>query len=461
MKKSLRLQLILLLFAGTAVVIVTYRMVAKYAVRNTIYLQTRIEMQEALNACLPSFDSRNDFLSCYKRVNQQSLTTAVADQLKLCYLANSSQPSTGQPQCTENLSTETVWLNHKEYNPAFEWFMPLYLRPQWLGARVLAGGKTPVLLLTAERAEKLTEQLWAVREVHFRYIMPLIVIMLVVLGSWCIRVLFKPLGKLAESLRSLTANNFTSTHLDANTYIEFEKITAIYQDMCRRLADSFDKERNFTAAASHELRTPLTILRGTSERLIAALPDAGHAQVLARTMGDEVERLIEISEKLLLLSRADAQALVLQREPFDLSQYVLDFATDARVFQQRISIGHDIAPDVVWYCDKVLIKQLVQNLYTNALKYNRPAGHIHFRLAKLANAFELQLTNTTADVTPDLESKAFDRFYRGDAARNRSVDGLGLGLSICLEIAKAHAAQLSFSVHADQRVGVRLEVPFA
>ena len=79
----------------------------------------------------------------------------------------------------------------------------------------------------------------------------------------------------------------------------------------------------------------------------------------------------------------------------------------------------------------VLVKQLVHNLYSNAMKYNLPQGRIRFVLQNLGDALALTITNSTAQMSAELAEHAFDRFYRGDAARNRGVDGLGLGLSIC------------------------------
>jgi signal transduction histidine kinase len=210
------------------------------------------------------------------------------------------------------------------------------------------------------------------------------------------------------------------------------------------------------------LRTPLTILRGGTERLINDLPTGSELQVRVRNMGDEVERLIDITEKLLLLSRADANSLARAFAPVDISEMLLqmlmlqDEEGEARA---RLTITSDIEPGIFWLCDNTLIVQLVHNLYENAQKYNLPQGWIRISLAREAEQFRLTIENPSISIPADLTAHAFDRFYRGDASHARQIDGLGLGLSICLEIAKIHHGNLSLSVTDRQTVVVTLTAP--
>jgi len=106
-----------------------------------------------------------------------------------------------------------------------------------------------------------------------------------------------------------------------------------------------------------------------------------------------------------------------------------------------------------------LAHQLVHNLYANAVNYNLAQGWIHFTLAQADGRFQLTVENPTPDIPADLSERAFDRFYRGDASHARQVDGLGLGLSICLEIAKLHQASLSLTVTEKQTVVATVSAP--
>jgi signal transduction histidine kinase len=274
-----------------------------------------------------------------------------------------------------------------------------------------------------------------------------------------IGLVMSPIRTLENSLKRLSADNLDSADAVESKFKEFDGITKIYRDLRLRLDESFRKARNFTAYASHELKTPLTILRGNAERLIAELPVGAPTQLRARHMADEVERLIDITNKLLTLSRADSKVLLTQREDFKLSGFLEQLAEDAAAFQDDLRIEADITPGVIWHCDPVLVKQLVHNLYSNAMKYNRPQGHIGFKLQRLGDALALTITNTSGPLSADLATHAFDRFYRGDASRNRGVDGLGLGLSICQEIANVHRGTLRFLVLDQNTAALTLTAP--
>jgi signal transduction histidine kinase len=106
-----------------------------------------------------------------------------------------------------------------------------------------------------------------------------------------------------------------------------------------------------------------------------------------------------------------------------------------------------------------LVKLLIHNLFENAQKYNVTQGWIHLTLAREGNGFRLSLENSSENIAADLEARAFDRFYRGDASHTRQIDGLGLGLSICSEIARIHHGTLTLGVTKANTVLLTLIAP--
>jgi len=211
--------------------------------------------------------------------------------------------------------------------------------------------------------------------------------------------------------------------------------------------------------ASHELRTPLAILRGNSEQLIAVLHNGSQEQIRASRMNEEIDRLIEITEKLLMLSRADANSIVEDPSEVDLSAMLQELVDEADSLQSSIRVTGDIQSHVMWWGDRTLIRQLIHNLYSNALQYNVANGWVAIHLSAQDGRFLLHIENSSADIPADLSDRAFERFYRGDASHTRQVDGLGLGLSLCVEIARLHDGTLSLNVNSNHSVSLKLDAP--
>jgi hypothetical protein len=190
-------------------------------------------------------------------------------------------------------------------------------------------------------------------------------------------------------------------------------------------------------------------LRGNAEALIKELPNGSNEKIRMEMVISEIDRLVTITQKLLWLSRADANKLLPVFKEINLSDVMSQWVLDAQTFNPNLKLTGDIEPKVMWRCDPDLIHQLIGNLYDNAVKYNVAHGWIRFRLRHDAHGFYLSVENPSTPLPPDFEKQAFDRFYRGDDARSRSIDGLGLGLSLCQEIAAVHGAQISAKVKDD------------
>ncbi len=459
-KRSLTWVLFALLTLGGFLVVAANRFSATYLMQVDVQSRIQQQMRDGITTCLPLLAQKEHFLTCYREFNAAEASRVLSDQFLFCDVGTQSIDKPSVEICQGVDERDVNWIpNHAD----LDWFSGFHKLPEWsrawTGLQLGTDPKGPRVLLPKKAIDNFLNELWSYRNRHLIYVLPLIFSMFIFIALATIGLLMGPIRSLEKSLKRMSAENLDSAEAVESKFKEFDGITGIYKDLRHRLDESFRKARNFTSYASHELKTPLTILRGNAERLIAELPAGAPEQIHARKMADEVERLVDITNKLLTLSRADSKALLTQREDFNLSDFLEQLADDAATFQTDIRIEADIASGVVWHCDPILVKQLVNNLYSNALKYNRPQGHIELKLQRLGKAFALTITNSSAHLSADLAAHAFERFYRGDASRSRGVDGLGLGLSICQEIANAHMGTLEFLVLDQNTAALTLTAP--
>jgi two-component system, OmpR family, heavy metal sensor histidine kinase CusS len=270
----------------------------------------------------------------------------------------------------------------------------------------------------------------------------------------------RPVNRLRNAMKGVDQKALDQRLAVGDDDREFKELIAAYNTMLERLELSFRQASRFSSDAAHELQTPLTILQG---RLESALNSANHSSEKSdlTTMLDEVGRLSAITRKLLLLSQADAGHLALHRTPIALSEVLHSVVLDAQMLATGQEVASAIAPGLAVQADALLLIQLFNNLLTNALRYGLPHGRIEVTARRLADGIEVVFANSTHAISEEVRAQFFDRFYRGDAAHNRQVEGSGLGLSLAREIAKAHGGELSLAPSALKQVRMRLWLPDA
>lgn len=463
MKKSFKLHVFIRIFLVAFGIILSNRMLAQHFLGDQLRQRTHEEMGIGLMNCQDYVGNQIDFLRCFNALEKGSITNSISDFYVLCDKSSTTASTGTDPACL-NFNKRQDWWGHGADNAntdRIDYANGVIDGEKWQGVRFKSNpNDSPQIWLQDRHIDDLMLQMWVLRDRNLIYVLPTIITLLVALMFYIIYIVLRPITSLENTLSHLTARNLDQSTQLVAPFKEFEKLTHVFEDLRVRLSQSFTKARRFASDASHELRTPLTILRGNAEQLIAELPVGSGAQVRMRLMSDEIERLIEITEKLLLLSRADANSIVEELSDVNMSELLEQLISDALSFHAKLKITGHIEPGIVWRCDKTLLNQLVHNLYVNAVNYNLPNGWIHIALKRVEGGFELTVENPTQDAPSDLAERAFDRFYRGDASHTRRVDGLGLGLSICQEIAKLHHSTLSIWVTERYTVLAKLSAPF-
>ena len=236
---------------------------------------------------------------------------------------------------------------------------------------------------------------------------------------------------------------------------EFDSFVDYFNSLIKRLQLNFEQASRFSSDAAHELRTPLTVIRGNLKRLLNRAPDNSVEQIQLSMLSDEVERLISITNKLVLLSQADGKNFKLDLKEVKLFDLIAVIGEDVQSLMPDIQFNYSVNPDIKVLADPNLFQQLLNNLVSNAIKYTPPQGSIQFNAMQIGRVVEFSLANTTYLSLEGIDDRVFQRFYRylGDpGAETLRPKGDGLGLSLCKEIAKAHGSALTLHKGPDQWV---------
>ncbi len=450
MKRSLKIHIFFHVVIIASLIVFANRTIAQWLLLDQMKGLLRTDLVTSFVTCESDIDHMEDFYRCHRKINPGNILNSFADSYVLCPSMGKPAASTRPQACDLGLHQGELWVNAMQLQKGSVELASMTFKDQtWIGVRRtdVAEHPGPMLLVNESVALNMLNQMWSYRDRNLVFAFPIIVLMLMMLAIYLAYLLTRAIGTLQVALTSLNANNLDSAQHVTAPYREFDQLLGVFEDLRQRLLESFAKTRRFAADASHELRTPLTILRGNSELMINELPAGSKIYDQVNKIHDEAERLIEITEKLLLLSRADANNMVIAAKDMNVSEFLEEMIEDGVESAQNITISADIQPGVHWLCDASLVAQLIHNLLANALKYNKPDGWIHFDLRQTTSSLHLQISNSAQFVPDDLNDRAFERFYRGNSSHSRQADGQGLGLSIALEIAKVHKGKLSIQGH--------------
>jgi signal transduction histidine kinase len=199
--------------------------------------------------------------------------------------------------------------------------------------------------------------------------------------------------------------------------------------------------------ASHDLQTPLSVVKGHAQILERQLKngtanDAGMRQGLATIVG-QTERLSNMLRLLLDLSRMEGGGLDIQRSPTDLIPLINEVVQSAHVLTRMHTLQVDAPKTLIGNWDAQRLRQVLQNLMSNALKYSPDGGRIDVRAQVENGSVRVEITDTGIGLSADDAARVFGQFYRAEGARN--LEGSGLGLYICQAIVTAHGGQISVS----------------
>ncbi|EFH89158.1 sensor histidine kinase [Ktedonobacter racemifer] len=224
-----------------------------------------------------------------------------------------------------------------------------------------------------------------------------------------------------------------------------------------------EQQRQFASDVSHELRTPLSIISGEIEIALKKDRTRDDYQQTLKSTKEETDRLIQLVEHLLLLTRMEQSKQAREMEAVDVTDLINQMigVVQQKSKEKQIEILVTFAEEsVIVVGQEALLKQLFLNILDNAIKYTPKSGKITIGLSQDKSHGIVTIKDTGVGIAPDQQAKIFDRFYRIEAARSETK-GYGLGLAIARAIVALHHGEIHIHSALGKGTTFFLSLPLA
>lgn len=277
-------------------------------------------------------------------------------------------------------------------------------------------------------------------------------------AGWLIGRSLRPVENISEAARRISAGNLSQRINVAETESELGHLANTLNSTFAQLEAVFTQQARFTADAAHELRTPVSVMLTHAQNgleLQCMNPEHQKAFAASQRAAQRMRRLIE---SLLELARLDARQETMKRVPFDLSETTRDCVDlISPLAQSRNVTIHCELPPLKCSGDPEHFAQVITNLLTNAIQYNKPGGEVRISAQPLEDTVILTVRDTGIGIPTEDLPRIFERFYRAD--KSRTSGHTGLGLAICKAIIEAHGGEIQVRSELGQGTEFQIHLP--
>jgi two-component system heavy metal sensor histidine kinase CusS len=262
------------------------------------------------------------------------------------------------------------------------------------------------------------------------------------LGWALVRRGLAPLHAMREQAQVVTAQQLSHRLPVHSMPVELAQLAQSLNDMLARLEEAFARLSDFSSDIAHELRTPVSNLMTQTQVVLSHPRDAAEYKTTLESNAEELDRMARMIADMLLLAKSDNGLVLPNRETVDLAdetQALFDYydALAADKGLQLSLIGHAQVQ-----ADRLMLRRAIGNLISNAVRHANPGSRLLVALDDRPEAVVLSVENFGSTIPTEYLDRIFDRFFRVDAARQRS-EGTGLGLAIAKSIVSAHGGTIS------------------
>lgn len=251
-----------------------------------------------------------------------------------------------------------------------------------------------------------------------------------------------PVNKLSSRISKITESNLNERIEEAGMVSELIPFVRSFNTMIGHMEEAFARQRRFLSDASHELRTPTTIIKGYCDVTLRKERSREEYKTTVEKIHNTVNRMCDIINRILVISRLDNKTLQIKCETIDLQEIIMDVLKLVEPASLEKGVKINLRErSIKLEGNRESFIEVFTNILENAIKYNRPGGNVDIEMSEKDDQAIISIKDTGIGIPSDEIPRIFDRFYRVDASRGQA-SGSGLGLSIAKAIVEVHGGKI-------------------
>jgi signal transduction histidine kinase len=275
-------------------------------------------------------------------------------------------------------------------------------------------------------------------------------------GLFIVNTMLKPIKKISQTISKLSESNLLKSHIDENVASELKPLAVAFNRTFERLDNVFVRQKQFVGDVSHELKTPLSVILMETEMALRKQRSLQEYIDTINQIKDSAVHMKGIIETLLKLISIENTKLI-EKKTCNIKEMMHKSIVLLKQQLEKKRIVFSITGDTFFIeADETLITEVFLNLLDNAIKYNKENGTIDIEINPDKKTVEI--TDSGIGIPEKDLDKIFDKFYRSDPSRSKTIEGLGLGLSLVKEILDLHKAKIK--IKSTPNIGTKVIIFF-
>jgi two-component system phosphate regulon sensor histidine kinase PhoR len=300
--------------------------------------------------------------------------------------------------------------------------------------------------------EEVQDQINSIRSIVI--VVGLGVLLVIIAASFLVsRLITKPMAHIAQGVEKIRAGDLDA-QLVVSSKDEIGLVARAVNELVQKLKSDIVQLKKlelvrsqFLGNVSHELRTPIFAVQGYLETLLdGAVDDPSVNRSFLEKAQSNLSRLNALLEDLINISQIESGEMKMSLRYFRVNEFlesiVKEYESLAKGRSVTLTLLLNTDNDDEAFGDKDRLRQVLNNLISNAVNYNKPGGEVVITSEKESQGIQLSVKDTGVGIAPEHLPRIFERFYRVDNNRSREVGGTGLGLAIVKHIVEAHGSQI-------------------